>query len=653
MIDTTPISVQTTTMPKRKWRRMCCLVALAPVLAVLLSAGATTVAGARSDPSTAAAEVDRMFAPLPASMQSRYLTATETLPNNVGALRAEARSQQVVDVLEADDVSRVRLYAGAVTVAVVLERMPFEHIAAVALGTWAHSPEKTRVPGLAHVPGAVAVRPAKPNGQLSPAVVFRRGRYYVTVEVTGNPGDDMRTLDHVALDFATRQAAFLPPGPSTPYFFPSTTRAVFIALALTTAVCLFAIGLGRLRARRHRHRLAVPEAVSGAGPDARIADVSAVAAHLRRSGLWLLAAQILAIDVLVLGVLGLFRVFASFPDWASVLLIAGGLLGGIVITRRQQRREHKALGSATAGWRPTRPAPRGVAVGAVALVALIGGFALLAFGAADLAFGPSLRTLELSLSADTAPNNVSVVLALLGVVLIVAGGMAFRLARMWARAGAQQLRTRDQRPAILYLRSFEDDRLSLPTVWSARRPFLELFRLRGSEPFEEAVAWELEPYGPVVAVGRPGRSLASLGAAREYLPQERWRDEVAERMATAHAIVITLGDTEGLAWELGQIITAQHLSKTIFVFPPMTREALLHRWTFMDRVLTTAGVDPIRLPVDPASAFTATFDPVGGWSVTVADVRDESTYRGALDQSMRWLTTGELASSSSTFDTRA
>ena len=99
----------------------------------------------------------------------------------------------------------------------------------------------------------------------------------------------------------------------------------------------------------------------------------------------------------------------------------------------------------------------------------------------------------------------------------------------------------DDRSPLLYLRSFSDDRVQLATIVSARRPFLELFSVRGADPFEESLAWELCTYGPVVAVARPGGPAASLGAAREYLPDATWQEQVGERMADAAAIVGAAG----------------------------------------------------------------------------------------------------------------
>ena len=61
------------------------------------------------------------------------------------------------------------------------------------------------------------------------------------------------------------------------------------------------------------------------------------------------------------------------------------------------------------------------------------------------------------------------------------------------------------------------------------------------------MAWELNGYGPVVAVGRPGRSLASLGAAREHLPDATWREQVAARMDQAGTIVVATGEHHTIA----------------------------------------------------------------------------------------------------------
>jgi hypothetical protein len=276
----------------------------------------------------------------------------------------------------------------------------------------------------------------------------------------------------------------------------------------------------------------------------------------------------------------------------------------------------------------------------VAFGLLIAGFTLAASGLADLVFGPSIGGLERAAALHIAPNDLRTITLVAGVVLLVVGGVAVRLARMWSRATASRLRQLDRRPPIVYLRSFRDDALPLPTVVSARRPFLELFVPRGSDPFEEAVAWELAPYGPVVAIGRPGRSLASLGAARDHLADDEWRAGVTDWMAAARAIVMAIGSTRGVQWEIATLAANGHLAKTVFLFPPTDLATQQERWWFTIRALRDAGILVPPLPGDPDRALTAVLDTHGQWHAATATTRDEATYRVAVDVAMAALVDG-------------
>ena len=149
------------------------------------------------------------------------------------------------------------------------------------------------------------------------------------------------------------------------------------------------------------------------------------------------------------------------------------------------------------------------------------------------------------------------------------------------------------------------------------------------------MAWELNSYGPVVAVGRPGRSLASLGAAREHLADETWRDQVANRMEEAGIIAVATGETDGLAWELGQVVSGGHLAKTFFVFPPARarrpRPSMgAHRGVARRRTASPSG----RCPVPPSLIHTVRLDTDGTANVTYATRRDEATYRTAVDHAL-------------------
>jgi len=576
-------------------------------------------------------ELERLLVTAPPALGLQEVSVS-TVPTGLKRLRAIARGDHIIDVLKERQTTRARAFVAPNVFAwVELDRMPFDEFAAVSLGTVVRRDDRSALPGLGRVNDAVAVRPA-PDQVM---VVFRRGPYVVTIGSNS---------DAAALYFARRQLARLPAGDSGPYFFPSTSRAVATVVALTTGVCLVVVGLSRVRARRFRLRTVATSPVHPA-PD--VDDVSTDARHLRRMGVTLIAAQIVAVNLLVLGICALLDVFRGLSPWVAIGLVALGLGGGLWFTHWQRRRELEAIGPETDGWRPSVPAPTGALVGAVAVALLVGGMALLAYGAADLAFGSSLRTLERAASLDIDPGQLSGALLALGLLLIAIGGFAFRFARMRARAHADALRQQDRRPAILYLRSFEDDQLSVATVLSARRPFFELFRVRGTDPFEETITWELAPYGPVIAVGRPGRSLASLGAAREYLPEDRWQEDVADLMHDSRAIVMTIGATDGLRWEVQRVAAEQYIGKTIFVVPPLDEETLRHRWQFTADELHAAGVDPPPLPDDVVNVLTAVLGPSATWQVTVATTRDEATYRAAIDRSVRWLTDTTSAATAS------
>ena len=126
----------------------------------------------------------------------------------------------------------------------------------------------------------------------------------------------------------------------------------------------------------------------------------------------------------------------------------------------------------------------------------------------------------------------------------------------------------DSRPPVLLLRSFSDDDLKLPKDGGSMSRFT----------FEEALAHQLWCYGPVHAIGRPGESLPQSGASREYITNESWRERVIELSKQAKAIILIVHNTEGLKWELHQIVALGALKKTLFIIPPTDRDQTNQRW---------------------------------------------------------------------------
>jgi hypothetical protein len=134
------------------------------------------------------------------------------------------------------------------------------------------------------------------------------------------------------------------------------------------------------------------------------------------------------------------------------------------------------------------------------------------------------------------------------------------------RLSLERLVGADTRSPILFLRSFRDDQVKLTKP--RREPLRRLISIGEPRPTLDHVLLEDgTPHGPVVAIGAPG-STPPFGAARKYVTDEEWRDVVLQYCRDASAIVITLDETEGVHWELRQVITEDCLIKTLFLVPP-------------------------------------------------------------------------------------
>jgi hypothetical protein len=60
----------------------------------------------------------------------------------------------------------------------------------------------------------------------------------------------------------------------------------------------------------------------------------------------------------------------------------------------------------------------------------------------------------------------------------------------------------------------------------------------------------LKPFGDLVAIGQPGESQPTPGAAKLYASHEEWQRVVIGQMKTAKLVVIQAGNTPGVIWEV-------------------------------------------------------------------------------------------------------
>jgi hypothetical protein len=128
---------------------------------------------------------------------------------------------------------------------------------------------------------------------------------------------------------------------------------------------------------------------------------------------------------------------------------------------------------------------------------------------------------------------------------------------------------RDNRAPIMFLRSFTDDRISLPR----ERPVLS-FR-RTPKTADELIESVFGGFGPFVAIGKPGDQRKYFGASREFVPEDRWKARVVELIGRSQLIVAFVDLTEGISWEVSEVMRQAAEHKTLFVIPPgIDREML-------------------------------------------------------------------------------
>lgn len=165
---------------------------------------------------------------------------------------------------------------------------------------------------------------------------------------------------------------------------------------------------------------------------------------------------------------------------------------------------------------------------------------------------------------------------------LVAAGFLWRLGRRLGAKSATEARSRDGRPCILYLRSFAFDQ----------------------EKIERDLAKAISKWSPFLAFGRPGEKLAPLGANRDYLPAGQWRQEVEQALAASRLVVVRVGESPSLVWEVGRALELLPLSKIVFFFPAGLADYSILKDTF-------GGMLAAALPRDSGSAMFLAFSAAG------------------------------------------
>ena len=207
----------------------------------------------------------------------------------------------------------------------------------------------------------------------------------------------------------------------------------------------------------------------------------------------------------------------------------------------------------------------------------------------------------------------------------ILGSRLFNEAQRIAALQVAEIRKLDERNPVLFIRSFSDDSRRLE-----RRFGIVKFFAPKTLTLEEAVVNRSWGVGPVIGIGKPGEKLGPLGAAREYIEGDAWRDRIEQLMGESRLIVSVLGYTEGLLWEYQNLVRLGHLGKLLVVFPPVGLPLANQLWRLFQFALPATGRSFFPAP-GKSRPLMAIFPEGGPPVMWVSRYQNETAYQTALN----------------------
>jgi len=91
---------------------------------------------------------------------------------------------------------------------------------------------------------------------------------------------------------------------------------------------------------------------------------------------------------------------------------------------------------------------------------------------------------------------------------------------------------------------------------------------------------EFRSLGPLIAIGKPDDALPAIGSGRFYVDDDQWQAALLEVMSASQLVVLICGATQGLRWELQQVIQRLDPSELLLCIPRQrhSRDTRLAEW---------------------------------------------------------------------------
>lgn len=154
---------------------------------------------------------------------------------------------------------------------------------------------------------------------------------------------------------------------------------------------------------------------------------------------------------------------------------------------------------------------------------------------------------------------------------------------------------------VVYLRSFKDDGATGELYDQSPRRLVRHFipdRFYIRSEFEHIALRTLSKARLVVAIAAGDKPTPLFGNA-VYVEESSWQARAGEYMQNARCIVVLLGDSVGLDWEMRTIFDRGHTGKTVFVLPPASPEGRARRWKHFRDLAKDQPWTPLLNLLDP------------------------------------------------------
>ena len=198
----------------------------------------------------------------------------------------------------------------------------------------------------------------------------------------------------------------------------------------------------------------------------------------------------------------------------------------------------------------------------IGIFLLISG-SLLAVGSVLLIDVPRLKP------AGAAGAVIFAICVVFNLPILAIGGSLYWRGRQYADEAVAKRVISNSRPDVLYLRSFAADSSTMDYVISTMSL---MTAASGWKTDEEQLDEVLQPFGDPVAIGKPGETLPTPGAARLYASDAEWRKVVTDKMQTAQLVVIRGGTSAGLLWEFKEVVQVVNPTKLLIMILNMRKK---------------------------------------------------------------------------------